>query len=93
MHTPASLAINLIGEVLGQLFGPLSLPIDEPHLDRNTLTADSAASALSGNGRAAALVTAAGLDGADFTGDEYAGLLAVLEAAVAMVERYELTAG
>lgn len=93
MHTPASLAINLLGEVLGQLFGPLSLPSDEPFIDLNTLTAESAASALGGNSRAAALVTAAGLDGTDFTGEDYAGVLLVLEAAVALVERYELTAG
>ncbi|MEX3926716.1 hypothetical protein AB4Y36_22165 [Paraburkholderia sp. BR10936] len=91
--TAAALAISLIGEVFGELFGPLSLPVDEPFFDRNTLTADSAASALGGNGRAAALVTAAGLDGADFSGDDYAGLVAVLEAAVALVERYELAAG
>jgi hypothetical protein len=93
MHTPASLAINLLGEVLGQLFGPLSLPGDEPFLDRNRLTPGSATSALVGNSRAALLVTAAGLDGSDFTSDDYAGLLSVLEAAVALVERYELAAG
>jgi hypothetical protein len=83
------LAISLIGAALGELFGPLSLPQDEPFLDRNKIDA----SALAGNERAAALIAAAGLDGADFTGEDAAGLLSVLEAAVAMVERYELAAG
>jgi len=52
-----------------------------------------AASVADGNVRAAALLTAASLDGADFTGDDFAGLMAVLEAAIALVERYELAAG
>ncbi|NPT58120.1 hypothetical protein [Paraburkholderia elongata] len=94
MHAPArELATNLIGAALGELFGPLSLPSDEYFSDRSKVTAVSAASALGGNERAAALITRAGLDGADFTGDDYAGLCAVLEAAVAMVEHWELTAG
>lgn len=92
MHTTASLAISLVGEVLGQLFGPLCLPADESFLDRNTLTADSATSARGGSSRAAALVTAASLDGADFRSDDYAGFVSVLEAAVALVERCELAA-
>jgi hypothetical protein len=91
MHAPSrDLAVTLIGAVLGELFGPLSLPPDEDFIDRNRL---DAASVANGNVRAAALLTAAGLDGADFTGDDAVGLFAVLEAAVAMVEGYELTAG
>jgi hypothetical protein len=83
------LAISLIGDALGQLFGPLSLPADEYFPDRNQIDA----SALGGNECAVALLKAAGLDGADFAGDDYAGLLSVMEAAVAVVERYELVAG
>ena len=83
--TPAALAINLVGEALGELFGPLSLPPDEPFLDRKPI--------LVANERAAALLTAAGLDGKDFTCEDLAGLQSVLEAAVALLERYELAAG
>lgn len=91
MHAPArELATNLIGAALGEMFGPLSLPPDEVFDDRNRV---DAASVANGNERAAALLTAAGLDGVDFTGDDVVGLLAVLEAAVTLVERWELTAG
>jgi hypothetical protein len=91
MHSPSrDLAISLIGAALGELFGPLSLPPDEYFHDRNRV---DAASVADGNVRAAALLTAAGLDGSDFTGDDLVGLLAVLEAVVTVVERYELAAG
>ena len=91
MHAPArELATNLIGAALGELFGPLTLPTDEYFPDRNRVDATSVAM---GNERAAALITAAGLDGADFTVDDVAALMAVLEAAVVVVERYELAAG
>ncbi|MEW9585226.1 hypothetical protein [Paraburkholderia sp. DGU8] len=75
---------------LGQLFGPLSLPPDEYFPDRNRVDVRNAPR---GDECAAAVIIAAGLDGADFTGDDCAGLLSVLEAAVTMVERYELAAG
>lgn len=86
------LAITLIGHAIGEMFGPFSLPPDEYlHVpDRKKIDAGSV---LDSEECAAGLVTAAGLDGADFIADEYAGLLFVLEAAVAMVERYELVAG
>ncbi|SOE51037.1 hypothetical protein SAMN05446935_0359 [Burkholderia sp. YR290] len=91
MHAPArELATSLIGAVLGELFGPFSLPRDEPFTDRNRV---DAASVAMGNERAVALITAAGLDGSDFSGGDVVGLFAVLEAAVALVERYELAAG
>ncbi|WP_153135321.1 hypothetical protein [Paraburkholderia agricolaris] len=91
MHAPArELATSLIGAVLGELFGPLSLPPDEDFADRQRV---DAASVANGNERAAALLTAAGLDGADFTEDDAVGLQSVLAAAVAVVERYELAAG
>ncbi|SEB92387.1 hypothetical protein SAMN02787142_0570 [Burkholderia sp. WP9] len=91
MHAPArELAVNLIGAALGELFGPLSLPPDEDFADRKRV---DAASVANGNERVAALITAAGLGDADFTSDDAAGLQSVLEAAVAMVERFELAAG
>ncbi len=62
----------------------------EPFDDRNRIDAASVAAS---NERAAALITAAALDGADFTGDDVVGLFAVLEEAVVVVERYELMAG
>jgi len=90
MHAPArELATSLIGAALGELFGPLSLPPDEVFDCKRV----DAASVANGNERAAALLTAAGLSDADFTSDDAAGLMAVLEAAVAVVERYELAAG
>jgi hypothetical protein len=88
MHS-REFAITIVGAVLGELFGPLSLPPDEYFPDRNKIDV----SALGGNECAVALITAAALDGADFAGEDYAGLLSVLEAAVALVERYEMTAG
>ncbi|MFL9906834.1 hypothetical protein [Paraburkholderia sp. RL17-337-BIB-A] len=89
MHA-RELAISLVGSALGELFGPLSLPQDEVFHDRNRVDAARVAET---NGCSVALLKAAGLDGADFAGDDYAGLLSVMEAAVAMVERYELVAG
>jgi hypothetical protein len=91
MHAPArELAVTLIGAALGELFGPLSLPTDEDFADRQRV---DAASVAMGNERAAALLTSAGLAGADFTEDDAVGLQSVLAAAVAVVERYELAAG
>jgi hypothetical protein len=89
MHA-RELAISLTGQLLGELFGPLSMPQDEVFHDRNRVDAARVAES---NGCAAALIAAAGLDGVDFAEDDYAGLLSVMEAAVAVVERYELVAG
>jgi hypothetical protein len=84
-ETPRILATTLIGAALGAMLGPLSLPADEDFPDRNPILAT--------NERAAALVTAAGLAGSDFTSEDLVGLQSILEAAVALVERYELVAG
>jgi hypothetical protein len=90
MHDASELAISLVAMALGEMFGPLSLPRDELFPDRIRI---DAASVVRGNERAAALLTSAGLDGAEFTSDDAAGLSSVLEAMVAAVERYELAAG
>ncbi|MGF6937104.1 hypothetical protein OKW41_006266 [Paraburkholderia sp. UCT70] len=90
--TPRELAISFVGQALGEMFGPLSLPPDEYfHVpDRKKIAASSAPG---GNGVRRCADSGGGLDGVDFIGDEYAGLLSVLEAAVVMVERYVRTTG
>lgn len=85
--TPQSLAIEHIGIAVGELFGPLSLPPDEPFYVRNKVVASAF-----GNERMAELIRAACLDGSEFDDNDFVGLLSVLEAAVTLVQRYELVA-